>query len=406
MGNSESMESDCRYDSTWDDEDDDEGGWFKKNKIISQPQRTLHRNMRAAKDMQNYRHMYRRLSEMTPPVREHESFNYQSTEYNQMRRRDRAYSEPSTSQGCCNFELSNPLRSQTRKRRHEETRADVIVRQPVASHDRREELLNLKFYQNKFKSRPDGVYIDDFHKSWRGDYDRLERVHSYIQWLFPTQEQGVNQTAPVLTPKEIKLFRDDTEAKSRLLESYKLMLDFYGICLLDDRTGTVTRGYNWKERFDNMNRNTHNNLRITRILKCLGLLGFERFQAPLVHFFLKETLKERNLPRVKQSVLDYFLFAVLDKNERKGLITYAFKIFQPKEEFVWCPRRIQTKLEKHLSHRKEEKKMNVHAQSRNCGQGYKTFSTNTQPNMRFNGREENSSNEAAGPSPKKFKFHT
>ena len=47
------------------------------------------------------------------------------------------------------------------------------------------------------------------------------------------------------------------------------------------------------------------------------------------------------LPRVKQSVLDYFMFSVLNTSERKQLIRFAFKKFEPKEEFVWCPERIQ-----------------------------------------------------------------
>lgn len=28
---------------------------------------------------------------------------------------------------------------------------------------------------------------------WLGDYDKLERYHGYIQWLFPIREHGMNQ---------------------------------------------------------------------------------------------------------------------------------------------------------------------------------------------------------------------
>ncbi|MCJ8744287.1 hypothetical protein PDJAM_G00116810 [Pangasius djambal] len=178
---------------------------------------------------------------------------------------------------------------------------------------------------------------------WFGEYDRLEYVHSYIQWLFPIQEKGMNFDSHELSLKEIKLFRKDEEVKKKLLMSYKLMLDFYGIELVSEETGEVRRAVNWQERFANLNRNTHNNLRITRILKCLGLLGFRHYQAPLVHFFLEETLVKGTLPRVKHSVLDYFLFAVLDKSERKELIRFAFCNFEPKEKFVWCPIRICNK---------------------------------------------------------------
>lgn len=86
---------------------------------------------------------------------------------------------------------------------------------------------------------------------------------------------------------------------------------------------------------------THNNLRITRILKCLGTLGYQLYQAPLVHFFLEETLIHGKLPSVKESVLNYFLFAVLNKKERRKLIKFAYTNYTPKEEFVWCPKKIQ-----------------------------------------------------------------
>lgn len=97
----------------------------------------------------------------------------------------------------------------------------------------------------------------------------------------------------------------------------------------------------------------HNNLRITRILKSLGELGFEHFQAPLVRFFLEETLVKKTLSSVKRSVLDYFLFAVRDKRERRKLIRYAFQHFEPKDKFVWCPRKIQKRFKK-----KSEKRQN------------------------------------------------
>lgn len=146
------------------------------------------------------------------------------------------------------------------------------------------------------------------------------------------------------------------------------MLDFYGIELCNDHTGEVSKARNWRERFDNLNwylrifrqssythrsnqlifsffssstSHTHNNLRITRIIKCLGILGFRHFQAPLVKFFLEETLVHKQLPNVKESVLNYFMFAVLEREKRRSLINYAYSHYYPKEEFVWCPKKVQ-----------------------------------------------------------------
>uniref|UniRef100_A0A7N6BRG4 Opioid growth factor receptor 2 n=1 Tax=Anabas testudineus TaxID=64144 RepID=A0A7N6BRG4_ANATE len=188
---------------------------------------------------------------------------------------------------------------------------------------------NLEFYLGERRSLPDGR-----HTICPSGYFLLQR-------LFPLQEPGMNSRASTLTQEEIKAFCDSSAAKENLLKSYKLMLDFYGIVLCDENTGDVEKALNWRERFDNLDRNTHNCLRITRILKCLGTLGFPHYQYPLVRFFLKETLIEEQLPRVKDSVLNYFVFAVLDKRQRRRLIRFAYSHYEPKDEFVWCPKKIQ-----------------------------------------------------------------
>ncbi|XP_037831159.1 opioid growth factor receptor-like isoform X2 [Kryptolebias marmoratus] len=205
----------------------------------------------------------------------------------------------------------------------------------------RDDMPNLKFYLGEQRCLPDGVYISEIHNNWRGDYYKLETVHTYIQWLFPLQEPGMNSRASTLTKQEIADFRRSDLAKENLLKSYKLMLDFYGIELEDETTGAVRRSARWEERFENLNRRTHNNLRITRILKCLGTLGYPHYQAPLVQFFLEQTLVHRQLPDVKESVLSYFMFAVLDRSERRKLVEFAYMNYTPKEEFVWCPKKIQ-----------------------------------------------------------------
>uniref|UniRef100_A0A3Q2CMN6 Opioid growth factor receptor (OGFr) conserved domain-containing protein n=1 Tax=Cyprinodon variegatus TaxID=28743 RepID=A0A3Q2CMN6_CYPVA len=197
----------------------------------------------------------------------------------------------------------------------------------------------------------ESVKINEFHQYWYGKYEKLERVHTFIQWLFPLQEPGMNYQAKTLTKEEIQEFLDSEKAKQNLLRSYKLMLDFYGIELKDEKTGDVQRASNWRERFQNLNCHKHNNLPITRILKCLGTLGYPKFQYPLVRFFLEETLVKGELPNVKDSALSYFVFAVLSKQERRKLLRFAFQHYEPKEEFVWCPKKVQNVW---LGHRVEQ----------------------------------------------------
>ncbi|XP_076017084.1 opioid growth factor receptor-like protein 1 [Genypterus blacodes] len=198
------------------------------------------------------------------------------------------------------------------------------------------EYRNLRFYLNKIPLVPDGIYVEEILTKWRGDYDKLEHNHTYIQWLFPLREQGLNFYAHELTQDEIKEFQSTREAKRRFLAAYSLMLDFYGIKLLD-KYGNVARASNWQERFQHLNESQHNYLRITRILKSLGELGYEAFKAPLVRFFLEESLCNNTLPNMQHSILEYFVYTIRQPTSRRRLLRYARQYYRPAHAFLWGP---------------------------------------------------------------------
>ncbi|KAK2503853.1 hypothetical protein MC885_000696 [Smutsia gigantea] len=200
------------------------------------------------------------------------------------------------------------------------------------------DLSNLRFYKNKIPFKPDGVYIEEVLNKWKGDYEKLEHNHTYIQWLFPLREQGLNFYAKELTTYEIEEFKKTKEAIRRFFLAYKMMLEFFGIKLID-KTGNVARAVNWQERFQHLNESQHNYLRITRILKSLGELGYESFKSPLVKFILHEALVENTIPNIKQSALEYFVYTIRDRRERRKLLRFAQKHYTPSENFVWGPPR-------------------------------------------------------------------
>ncbi|XP_029553270.1 opioid growth factor receptor-like protein 1 [Salmo trutta] len=195
---------------------------------------------------------------------------------------------------------------------------------------------NLRFYLNKIPLIPDGIFIEEILTKWRGNYDKLEHNHTYIQWLFPLREQGLNFYAQELTQEEIKEFQSTREAKRRFLLAYTLMLDFYGIKLLD-KSGNVARASNWQERFQHLNESQHNYLRITRILKSLGELGFEAFKAPLVRLLLDEALCRGTLPNMLHSTLEYYVYTIRLRSHRRSLLRYARQHYQPANTFLWGP---------------------------------------------------------------------
>ena len=52
-----------------------------------------------------------------------------------------------------------------------------------------------------------GDFINNIHDEWWGDYNHLEWNHSYIQWLFPIRERGLNMHAQELQLHEAKVSR-------------------------------------------------------------------------------------------------------------------------------------------------------------------------------------------------------
>ena len=67
----------------------------------------------------------------------------------------------------------------------------------------------------------------------------------------------------------------------------------------------------------------HNYLRITRILKSLGELGYEHYKAHLVEFILTEALQEKTLVNCLDSCLDFWVNTIKDDFERARLKDYA-----------------------------------------------------------------------------------
>jgi hypothetical protein len=106
----------------------------------------------------------------------------------------------------------------------------------------------------------------------------LEHVHNYIQWLFPLPEiSGANPSAPRLDPDTMATFRGSVWLQNRLRDSFRRMLAFYGLTLRSTNAGvSIEEATNFRERaMEWLQAGNHNHLRITRMLRCLMLLGLE-----------------------------------------------------------------------------------------------------------------------------------
>ncbi|XP_078469352.1 opioid growth factor receptor-like protein 1 [Lampetra planeri] len=209
--------------------------------------------------------------------------------------------------------------------------------------EHRTDMPNLKFYQNRICFEPNGVLIEDVLK-WKGNYSILDQNHSYIQWLFPLREMGLNWYAMELTLPEIKKMRESPTVQSRLVRAYEMMLDTYGLRLDDRERGTIRRADHFHQRLRDVFKDEtsqHHNMRLTRVLKSLGELGLEHYKAPLVRALLRIALSpacpQAAAAHMRRSALDYFVFTVRDRGERRRLLLYARAKYRPEDEFVWGP---------------------------------------------------------------------
>lgn len=107
--------------------------------------------------------------------------------------------------------------------------------------------------------------------------ESLEEVHDYVQWLFPlTEPSAFNPRAPLVGPAAIREFHRSAELRRNVLAAFERMLRFYGFEIMAAEECKIRRAANFAERarvwLTPMN---HNHLRITRILKCLRLVGLD-----------------------------------------------------------------------------------------------------------------------------------
>jgi hypothetical protein len=155
---------------------------------------------------------------------------------------------------------------------------------------------NVKFYSGKLKAKPSTENIDEIHSQWFGRFDFLENNNNYMEWLFPIYgSAGMNPHTSPLSMYEAELIRNDKKSSIRVVKSYKLMLNFFGMKLEDDITGKVAREENlWEARYCQMNSAGITSNKISRMLKSLYQLGFERYQKKFVEF-IGEEMEEHGL---------------------------------------------------------------------------------------------------------------
>lgn len=160
-----------------------------------------------------------------------------------------------------------------------------------------------------------GRALSDIHEF---DFYELEFHHDYIQWLFPLPEpSGANESAPLLSKEDIAVFKSDESLRKALLQSFELMLQFYGLELTTDHPHVrVVRDATFVQRSNVwLTGGNHNFLRISRILRSLSLVGCH----PHAKAFLKclEGIYAEEASTIGDTTMGYWRRA-LEPRSREG----------------------------------------------------------------------------------------
>jgi len=156
-----------------------------------------------------------------------------------------------------------------------------------------------------------GRYVHEM-QQWSDDI--LEVTHDYIQWLFPLPEpSGFNLAAPVLNRQSIQEFRTRPDLQEKLRVSFLRMINFYGFEVRSGEQIRVTRAPSFAAKATVwLSPGNHNHLRITRILRCLNILGLEAEAKAFFDCLAKiyEDEQNKQMPAISDETMLYWREAV------------------------------------------------------------------------------------------------
>lgn len=172
----------------------------------------------------------------------------------------------------------------------------------------------IAFYKNEIPFDPKGEYINDILKTWSQKPEKLMNDPHFIYWLFPNKLHGTFP-GPVLTDVDAKVIQETSELKNKVLEAFKMMLDFYGMNLDRQNNFHLVN----RTRLMKLNdANCHHYKYITRILHALKQLGHKELLMPWMKFLGSLIFFNNIIPNASSSFKIHWI-DVLESKDRKEM---------------------------------------------------------------------------------------
>lgn len=132
----------------------------------------------------------------------------------------------------------------------------------------------IPFYTGESRHPENAYYLEEI---WFFNTSRIRSTHNVLQWLFPLNERSDHYLdAPVLSEDEIQIFLTEDKLRERVIKSFHFYLKHLGLKYNEDEK-IIERSIDFNEKRDWITLYSQTYLRITRVLKCLVLLGFNDF---------------------------------------------------------------------------------------------------------------------------------
>lgn len=140
--------------------------------------------------------------------------------------------------------------------------------------------------------------------------ERLETVHDYIQWVFPTrQPSGVNPLAPLVSDDTVRAFARDAGLRERLRRAFDRMLLLYGLRWSEERVEIDRERFPARARVW-LHAGNHNHLRLTRIMDSVATLGLRAEARALQKCLLEDVCNAAGEGRVSARTIDFWRRAI------------------------------------------------------------------------------------------------
>jgi hypothetical protein len=116
--------------------------------------------------------------------------------------------------------------------------------------------------------------------------EQLEKVHDYIQWIFPSlTPSGSQPQSPILDEETISVFKQSYIFSKRFHDALIKIFHFWNIPVIKGESISTddmnTEGFEW------LLRGNHNQLRISRVLESTRLLGYKDVTRDLFNKLVK-----------------------------------------------------------------------------------------------------------------------